>query len=185
MTDHDDALAKYRALRAHVRKDGTLKQAYDEAEAVAVAARMTARHDKKFDAYRCPICGRYHVGHQRQHDTKEPDMDSKNISIPGDLLESAIREHAPGHEIAKAHMMVDSDGSRNIAICVRLVGPDNPAMERLVILDMATMILKTMNGQVEHRGTRRAIRRAKRHTERAFDRLWRSVKGDLPDGFPR
>lgn len=67
LEDAWEKVERYRVLRRHVRKDGTIKQAQPKDVAIAAAERMTAKHGKQFDAYPCQLCnGRWHVGHERQ-----------------------------------------------------------------------------------------------------------------------
>lgn len=82
---HEEVLAKYRALRGHVRKDGRVKQAQPKDVALAAAERMTQKHGKEFTAYPCPLChGQWHVGHLRGDDNDNmEDTMSKTITIEG------------------------------------------------------------------------------------------------------
>lgn len=102
------------------------------------------------------------------------------VSIPSDMIGDVMREHSEGSPILHATLYVgDNLGDRSITVAM----PENvgimggPAMELLLIMDAAGMLMNSALGHVTDRIARWRIRRAYRTLGRAFERLAR----DLPD----
>lgn len=58
-------LIKFRKMRSHVRKDGSLKSPMKRDRAIALAEQMTLNHGVQFSAYPCPYpacSGCWHIG---------------------------------------------------------------------------------------------------------------------------
>ena len=54
-----------RRTRLHLRDDGEPKRPMTERRAQATKAAMKKQGHKNINAYECPYCGKWHVGHSR------------------------------------------------------------------------------------------------------------------------
>jgi len=52
-----------RGWAACIRRDGTHKAAFHDRAAARKAARLVQQHIGRTEVYRCPTCGKYHLGH--------------------------------------------------------------------------------------------------------------------------
>lgn len=104
-----------------------------------------------------------------------------HLHIPHDMLDDAMREHTGGNEIVKAIMTVDDTGARHTAVaihgCISML--NGAGMELVVVTDMASMLLGSIEKHTPTRWTRWRVRRAKRAADRAFDAL---AKLGIKDG---